>query len=306
MRYVLLFMLSLPAFSLLAQELEAPATVEELSATGRIILEHSEFATRDSANRHFTELLKNYVATEAGYQDPMKPVTNMLRLNEEKGNFNIYTWQMPDSTFTYRQYGLVAAPNGRGEIEVTDLVDAKASLEEPEFRTLKAQDWYGAIYYDMVPVKKNGKKIYTLLGFIPGKEMNRKVVDVISVDRRGRPKFGAKVFYIENFMDQTYRKAPMRLILSYSGDYSASVRWNKEKEMIIMDHLVPPDPKMKGVYQLYGPDMSYDGLEWEDDWWHLRSEVKFNSGQDVPIVPPSKPSGLPPSNPKFINKKKEK
>ncbi|HAD98590.1 MAG TPA: hypothetical protein DCG19_14360 [Cryomorphaceae bacterium] len=292
-------------FPLCGQEIKSPAQiVEELGKTGRVILENPEFKKRDSANRHFTTLLKEYISTEQGYRDPLKQVSNMLRLSEKNGEFHIYTWQMPDSTFTYRQYGLVAAQTRRG-VEVTELEDKKSSLVEPEFRMLKADDWYGAIYYDMVPVKKGRTTYYTLLGYVPGARINRKVVDVMTLDGRGRPKFGARIFHVEEFMDQVYRKAPMRLILSYSGDYSASVRWNPETEMVIMDHLVPPEPKMKGVYQLYGPDMSYDGLEWDDDWWYLRKEVEFNTGQHIPIVPPSKPTGLPPSDPKFINKRRQ-
>ena len=306
MKNLLVFILIACSFFMEAQEIRPPqSVVKQLQKTGRMILEHPEYRKRDSANRHFTSLLKDYISTEKGYEDPLKEVNNMLRLREEDGEFNIYTWQMPDSTFTYRQFGLVAANTRRG-IEVTELTDEKESIQEPDFRVLKADDWYGAIYYEMIPVKKGRTTLYTLLGYVPGEKLNRKVVDVISVDRRGRPKFGARIFRIEQFMDQTFRKAPMRLILSYSGDYSASVRWNPKEEMVIMDHLVPPDPKLKGVYQMYGPDMSYDGLEWDDDWWHLKQEVKFNSGQNVPIIPPSKPTNLPPSDPKFINKRKEK
>ncbi|MEQ9262463.1 MAG: hypothetical protein RLP14_04810 [Owenweeksia sp.] len=301
--FLLIFQFSLIT-QLMGQEIRPPAeVVHELQKAGRMILEHPEYEKRDSANRHFTQVLKDYVITEKGYEDPLKSVNNMLRLREEEGEFNIYTWQMPDSTFTYRQFGIVAADTRRG-IEVTELKDQKELIQEPEFRVLKANDWYGAIYYEMIPVKKGRTTYYTLLGYVPGEKLNRKVVDVVSIDRRGRPKFGARIFRIEQFMDQTFRKAPMRLILSYSGDYSASVRWNVREEMIIMDHLVPPDPKLKGVYQVYGPDMSYDGLEWDDDWWHLKQEVRFNSGQNVPIIPPSKPTNLPPSDPKFINKRK--
>lgn len=301
--FLLIFQFSLIT-QLMGQEIRPPAeVVHELQKAGRMILEHPEYKKRDSANRHFTQVLKNYVITEKGYEDPLKSVNNMLRLRQEEGEFNIYTWQMPDSTFTYRQFGIVAADTRRG-IEVTELKDQKEFIQEPEFRVLKANDWYGAIYYEMIPVKKGRTTYYTLLGYVPGEKLNRKVVDVVSIDRRGRPKFGARIFRIEQFMDQTFRKAPMRLILSYSGDYAASVRWNAREEMIIMDHLVPPDPKLKGVYQVYGPDMSYDGLEWGDDWWHLKQEVRFNSGQNVPIIPPSKPTNLPPSDPKFINKRK--
>ena len=123
--------------------------------------------------------------------------------------------------------------------------------------------------------------------------MNEKVIDIIEIDKNGRPVFGAKVFHIEEFMDKVLTRPPMRLILKYGGDYAASVRWNEEEELIVMDHLSPPDAKLKGVYRMYGPDMSYDALRWDKKWWYLDPEVKFNSRQEIEIKPPDKPLGLP-------------
>ena len=296
MKHFLLTLVLLP-FLCVSQEVDSPESF--LSETGKEILANSEYEKRKAACDTFLSVLKNYVGTREGYDDELKSVNNMLRL-QHKDDFRIYTWQMPDSTFKYVKYGLVAANTKKGII-VTVLEDNSARLMEPEFKTLKAQDWYGAIYYRIIPVKKGRNQVFTLLGFAPDETINRKIVDVISIDKKGRPKFGDKVFHFDEFMDKTYRKPPVRIILSYGGKYAASVRWNVEKEMIIMDHLSPPDTKLKGVYSTYGPDMSYDGLIWEKGWWYLQREVKFNSKQNVPIVPPSKPTDLPPGKKQRAN-----
>lgn len=292
MKLPFLFLFSLLASFVWAQS----ATVENvLAETGRKILVHPEYEERKAANQKFLETLEEYIATEEGYNAPLTSVTNMLRLTADD-EVRIYTWQMPDSTYEYVRFGLVAAQTRKG-IVVTRLNDATADISQPEFKILKPENWYGAIYYSIIPIEKRRNKLYTLLGFAPGADINRKIVEVMELDNRGRPKFGAKIFKIDQFMDQTLRKPPMRLILSYGGKYAASVRWNEEKEMIVMDHLSPPDEKLKGVYRMYGPDMSYDGLVWDDDWWNLKTQVKFNTGQDVKIVPPDKPSDLPAGRP---------
>lgn len=288
MRKTLLLLLLFPAF-LVAQEIYNP--VDSLPSVGRKILAHPEYAMREAANELFLETLKNYLATDAGFDDPLAEVTNMLRLELGK-DARLYTWQMPDSAFRYTRFGLLAAKAKDG-IVVTELKDQGESNAEAQFRQLKPEDWYGAIYYKAIPVKKGNDRLYTLLGFAPGSEINQKIIDVVEIDRRGRPRFGARIFKVDEFMDRTLRKAPMRLILSYNADYAASVRWNEDEEMIVMDHLAPPDAKLKGVYQMYGPDMTYDGLVWDDGWWNLTKEVKFNSRQNVPIVPPDKPIDLP-------------
>ncbi len=283
---MLLFSFQLPA----QVAVDLPAIKDSLIVLGQTIRDSPEFKIRKKANSRFSELLQDYLSYNEGYADPLKEVSTMVSVSEEENEFRIFTWVLPDSLFDLKPFGIIAAKTRRG-IALTSLVDQKQNLREPDFSILKANQWYGAIYYKLITTKKRRKKVYTLLGYSPDKPTQRKVVEVISIDRRGRPKFGAKVFYIEDFMDKKFRKAPMRLILSYSTEYSASVKWNEEKEMIIMDHLCPPNPRLKGLYNMYGPDMTYDGLEWDDDWWHLRPQVKFNSGQNIDIRPPDRPIG---------------
>ncbi len=295
MKFPFLFSILISASVICGQSINVE---KQLAETGKKILAHPEYKERKLANQKFLEELETYIATEKGFEDPLATVTNMVRLAGED-ELRIFTWQMPDSTYKYVRFGLVAA-NTRKGIVVTRLDDVAENISQPEFKILKADEWYGAIYYKLIPVKKKKSRdvVYTLLGYAPGRDINQKIIDVLEVDGRGRPKFGARVFKIDQFMDKTLRKPPMRLILSYGGDYAASVRWNDEKEMIIMDHLSPPDDKLKGVYRMYGPDMSYDGLVWKDDWWNLETQVKFNSGQNVKIVPPNKPTDLPRKKPK--------
>lgn len=261
---------------------------------GRIILENQEYSQRLTANDTFLVTLKNYIATKDGFDDPLNSVNNMMRLAPGK-DVRIYTWQMPDSNFHYIKYGLIAAKTRHG-IQVTELQDQSDKINEAQFQILKPDNWYGAIYYKAIPVKKGHQILYTLLGYAPGQSLNQKIIEVLDLDHRGRPRFGARIFHIDQFMDKTLHKPPMRLILSYSSEYSASVRWNDEKKMIIMDHLSPPDVKLKGVYRMYGPDMSYDGLEWKDNWWYLQEQVKFDSRQNIKLIPPDKPIGLPPGS----------
>ncbi len=283
---MLLFSLSLSS----QVAVDLAAIKDSLIILGETIRDSPEFDKRKKANERFSFLLEEYLSFDEGYSDPLKEVQTMVSVSEEDYDFRIFTWLLPDSLFQLKAYGMIAAKTRRG-IQITSLEDQKRNLIEPEFLVLKPRQWYGAIYYKLITTKKGRKKIYTLLGYSPDKPIQRKIVEIISIDKRGRPKFGAKVFYIEDFMDKKFRKAPMRLILSYSSEYSATVKWNEEEEMIIMDHLSPPNPRLKGLYDMYGPDMTYDGLEWDDDWWHLRPQVKFNSRQEIEFRPPDRPIG---------------
>jgi len=276
----------------LSAGLHAQIRLDSLAAVGAKTLGEPAYADRKQALEQFTKMLKTFVASDTGFSHPLKEVGNVLRL-PLGDDAAIYTWQVPDSSFNYQRYGLVAA-RVKDEIVLTEL--EASQLPGAEFMRLKPENWYGAIYYEAIPVEKGRDEYYTLLGLTMGQDLNRKVIDVIEIDRKGRPRFGAKIFRVQEWQDRTFQRAPMRLILQYSPDISASVKWNEDEEMIVMDHLSPPDENLKGIYQQYGPDMSYDALEWEDDWWQLTEEVKFNTRQNIPIIPPDKPTDLPPKS----------
>lgn len=293
MKHILFYASCLGLLSISASAQEV-SPLQIIMAEGRKILEHPEYHERVAANEKFTSSLVSYISESAGFNDPLSGVSNMLRL-ELGDEIRLFTWQMPDTLYNYTRFGLVGVMKDDSVI-ITELKEVP-DIENMQFKKLRAEQWYGAIYYTAIPESKKNPKFFTLLGFAPGKEVNEKFIEVLEIDKKGRPVFGAKVFHIDEFMDKTLNQPPMRLILKYSGDYAASVRWLQDEELIVMDHLAPPDVKLKGVYRMYGPDMSYDALRWDKKWWYLDEEVKFDSNQNIEIRPPDKPLDLPAGTP---------
>lgn len=267
------------------------STITALQVMGRQILEHPEATVRDSLNQRFKSELRAFLGQEGVFQRDLSRINNMMQLVGPKERFAVFTWQCPDADYKYTRHGLIAVET-RSEIKVIPLTDAMDELGDWTSVYGKPERWPGAIYYQMVPFPDDKEK-FLLLGFAPGEPLNQKIIEVLEIDKRGRVRFGAKVFRVEKWMDRILKKAPLRLILKYNAKYSTSVRWNEKNEMVIMDHLAPPDVKMKGLYIMYGPDFTYDGLYYEDDWWHLSEGVQFNTQQEVIIKPPSEPIDLP-------------
>ncbi len=299
MRFLFLFSLGFFSFSAFAGGIrvaqapnsETDSLLSVLVQTGPLILKHPEFAKRDSANRVFSQTLALFLQEDVGFEQPLDTLTNMIRLSDPKNEVVVCTWQMPDATFTYKRFGIVAAEGRRNKIEITILEDKLAEMgDEAAFKYLRPDDWFGALYYKMIPQKEDGETFYTLLGYAPNQVLNRKVVEVMTIDNRGRPRFGKKIFLIERFQDELYKKPPMRLVMKYNPNLVASLKWNEVEEMIVMDHLSPPDGVFKKQFTKYGPDFSYDGLVWRKGWWELQEQVEFNSQQRVIIRPPAKPA----------------
>lgn len=266
-------------------------SIAELQAYGRQSLEAPEFAVRDTANQRFMRGLITYLSQADNYKNPLPQLNNMLRLESPDGRFAIYTWQRPDAKRKYQRFGLIAG-EFKGETKVIVLHDQLSTIAELQYDKADAENWPGAIYYAIQPMEGEKNK-YVLLGLAMGEVLNYKIIEVLKVTKRGKVSFGDRVFRVDEWMDKTLNRPPVRLVLTYNAKYSATVRWNERAEMIIMDHLAPPEPKMKGLYQMYGPDFSYDALYWEDGWWHLKTGVNFNTGQEIEIKPPSLPTDLP-------------
>lgn len=267
--------------------------LDSLAHFGRQILEHSEFSVRDSTNQWFLERLSAHLKTEAGFVDPLKSLTNVMRLQDEDQRFSLVTWQMPDRAYHYKRFGLIAVRTQDRQIKVHHLQDDLAQIENLWVQSFTPERWPGAIYYRLIP-EKTGDNRFTLLGLIMEETLTRKVVEVLELKPNGEVSFGASIFRIDQIMDKTLQRPPKRLVFSYNAKYSATVNWHEEEGKIIMDHLAPPDAKMKGLYQSYGPDFSYDALYWEDGWWHLEKGVQFNSDQESKPAPPPQPLDLGP------------
>jgi hypothetical protein len=52
-----------------------------------------------------------------------------------------------------------------------------------------------------------------------------------------------------------------------------TARYDSVLKMIAFDHLVPFHPVYSGNYEFYGPDGSFDGLEFVDGLWMLREDL---------------------------------
>ncbi|MDX5427879.1 MAG: hypothetical protein LPK46_06385 [Bacteroidota bacterium] len=288
MRRITLFLATLIPTLLSAQVKQS-----ELSTIGEKILKGRLDSIRVEANERFTFLLEDHL-TESGYWEaPLDSVSNISVL-EESGVFRLLTWLVPRKGGAFDYHGFLVLEGKKGP-RLIPLLDATLEIEEPEFAWLKTDRWYGAIYYDFVITRANGEKVYTLLGYRPHlSRPQEKVIDVLDLSSGpDKVRFGSKIFETPVVMDQKYRSRPYRLILRYSPRFSASVQWNEKEDMIIMDHLSPPDASMQRQWMLYGPDFSYDGLYWDDEKWHLKRELVIKSDLRTPAPADSVPQGLP-------------
>ncbi|MDK2842918.1 MAG: hypothetical protein PWQ17_2424 [Anaerophaga sp.] len=192
-----------------------------------------------------------------------------LLLPEE--GLKIVTWNVEERMGDHHFYGVIATYQEDENIKVFQLNDKFRKTGQPEFSVLTYPDWYGAVYYDVIPVVHDKKTYYTLLGYNGNDAFSRmRIVDVLYFSEEGTPCFGAPLFNVNDGLKK-------RLIFEYSNRAEMMLRYDKREKMIVMDHLAPMEPVFEGDRSYYGPDFSYDVLDYQEGKWLLVEDVELRN-----------------------------
>jgi hypothetical protein len=193
-------------------------------------------------------------------------------------SFRIFTWFVVNENQQYRYFGAIQM--NTDTLKLFPLVDYSDFIDKPEDKMVNHQNWYGALYYQIIAVKQKKKTYYTLFGSDGHTfNSNRKILEILWFEKDGSPRFGAPIIEYKN-------KLQNRFILEFSNNAWATLRFVPEENKIIYDHVAPPDENLEGFFSQYLPDGTYEGFEWsKNKWKHIEmiDYIKREVG-DVPNV----------------------
>lgn len=183
----------------------------------------------------------------------------------------IYSWNFPEHDGTHLYFGFVQKSPVPGEqVLYYELKQGSRNLSGAEDVIFTSSDWYGALYYEIIPVDIHSKTYYTLLALdLNDFFTNKKIIDVLYFEEN-EVKFGAPVF-------QLGRKIQYRVIFEYSSRAVMSLRYDYNRKMIIHDHLSPFQPRYEGQFHNYGPDFSFDGFILENNRWKQLIDINISN-----------------------------
>ncbi len=191
---------------------------------------------------------------------------NISKLRSEDDRVRIISWNVPQENGTQKYFGFVQYKT-ESKYKATRLTDASEGMEMPEKMRLTPDQWYGALYYDIIQTKTKKRTYYTLLGWDGyNYKMSQKIIDVMGFKNSGEPVFGANIFKARS-------KTAKRVILRYSSQAKVTLKYEKRKKWIVFDHLAPFKPQYAGVYEYYGPDMYHDAFVFKKGKWWLDTIV---------------------------------
>jgi len=261
-----LFLIVFYSFSFLSQknleEKEKELNIKLLALRGAKTDDEIDFL-----NTEFKKAMEVFLKNEDAFKHKFTQLKTVAVIDSPDEKIRIINWNLEYSDLSYKYYAFVMRKDdNKDKISITELIDNLDAYEPKPEGVIDAKNWYGALYYKIIPFERNNKMEYVLLGWDGGTSgSNFKLIDVLTFSgstlKLGSPVFKAK------------KSTHKRVIFEYSDKSNMTVKFEEKYGRIVFDHLSPESPSLAGVYSYYVPDMSYDSYNYTDGNWVLNEDV---------------------------------
>jgi hypothetical protein len=235
----------------------------------------------------FIPSLMRALKVDNSFYYPFDSISTISRIYPPDSSFRVLTWQLHYPKGRFRYYGVIQMKGLHGK--VYPLKDLRDTLPFHTQRKLTNENWYGQLYYKVIQKTVNKKNVYTLFGFEAADFISRrKIVDIMTFDAKGIPHFGDSLFvfkYTDSVNRIKFTDTFSRFFVEYKWSASPTLNYDPALDLIVFDHLAPPDPKAKDVYFTYVQDGTYEGFKWIKDHWQWVEKVFTYSIDEIDNPP---------------------
>ncbi|MGZ2368492.1 hypothetical protein ACXR6G_01740 [Ancylomarina sp. YFZ004] len=208
--------------------------------------------------------LKKVLRKKGSFSYPFNEIVNLGKVTSSDEQLRIFSWNYTIESGAYRYFALLQKVDGR-KIALIELYQ-NLNVKESMVSKLSADQWLGALYYQIVPFKHNKRSLYLLLGWDGNKNRtSKKVIETIGFSKTGEPELGLPVINWRG-------KRLSRVVFEYSKQVQMKLKYYKRENCVVFDHLSPSESRYNNQFEYYGPDFSYDALEFKNGIWNLVEE----------------------------------
>lgn len=256
------------------------------------LLEKVHFSKNfDSAmkfNAFFKQTLKKCLSRPESFNYPFDSISNFMTTKKSSdGIFRIFNWNIELKNQKQHYECLILKKDQKERLKIIELHSKRINNQDIEYQVMNDKSWKGALYFDIIPVKKNNKTIYTLLGW-DGNNMysNIKIIETLSFEKKNKIQFGVPIFEYPD------GKVKRRVIFQYNKKSYMSLKHLtiKKDNYLVFDHLSPSSPHLKDFPDWYVTDLSFDAFKWENNKWKYIKDfdAKSNKSSRKPFNNPNK------------------
>ncbi|WP_025146740.1 hypothetical protein [Pedobacter jeongneungensis] len=272
-RFHIFLMLGLCNFNLKAQQVSNKLAIFQdtlIKISANAVAAQND-AKKMEANSKFVKTLVEALKTPNSFSFPFDSLKNISVIKSPDQAFRILSWYIQQEDGTYRYYGAIQMNTKSGPLKLFPLIDQTENLNDPNVIT-NNQKWFGARYYEILPVTSGNRlPYYVLLGWKGNTQVTtKKVIEILSFDKENLV-FGAPVF------DGKELKGKNRVIFEYAKSNAMTLKTDVKAGMIVFDHLASFDPEIKDRFEYYGSDGTFDGFKIIGGKLKLQEEVTLNN-----------------------------
>jgi len=223
----------------------------------------------DTLNKKVLGIFGAVLQKKRAFEYSFDSILFVSKIVSEDKKIRFFTWAISYSDGTYKHFGFMQYYSEKqNKVLLFSLIDKSDSIKNIDNVTLSTDNWFGAMYYDIVQTKDYYGDLYVLLGW-DGNNLfsKKKVIESLRVVN-DKPIFGLPVF----IAGKEIRK---RVIFEYSRMSSMMLKYDKSYKMIVFDHLEPSSYIYNGNYQYYGPDLTIDALKYNGDKWVYKQNIDY-------------------------------
>lgn len=232
---------------------------------GNKMLDMEQPTDRLRADSMFTRLMVRALVIPHSFYNSFDSMNMAPVMYPPDSSFRIITWHVPLNLGNFRQKGVIQMNTPDGSLRMFPLFDVSDYDTALLYGIRKPGNWVGAVYYRILQNEREGKKVYTLLGYDENGSMTtRKWIDFLHFDEKNEPLFGGNFMQFSH--DSIYDRKADRYMYEYKKLGNARLNFDDLEEVIVLDHLISETGEPEKKYTLI-PGGDYETFKWDKGSW---------------------------------------
>ncbi|MBC7426770.1 MAG: hypothetical protein H7321_09570 [Bacteroidia bacterium] len=231
---------------------------------------------RLEASKAFRETLSAALELPNSFNYPFDSINKLISfIRTDDNRLRVITWVVIDDRHNFYNNGVVQY-KVKKTIQTEWLTD-NMPKDDSLFSENDASTWIGCLYYQVQTIKRKGNVYYNILGYdgMNG-TLNRKIVDVIWINKENELSFGAPLFKM-SALDYTPQ---YRLIFHFSEVATMLLRFEPKRNYLVYSHLGKALSKLSDIPEYSVADGSFDYFLLKKGRWENHGQLKDFSFQE--------------------------